>query len=62
MAILTLVGGTVGGYISFAGAHRLLDAGLTGPGHIKKVIIALGRPIRWQLQQNGLPLLCVQGR
>ena len=26
-AILTLVGGTVGGYISFAGAHRLLDAG-----------------------------------
>lgn len=28
-AILTLVGGTVGGYISFAGAHRLLDAGIT---------------------------------
>lgn len=30
LAIVTLVGGTVGGYISFAGAHRLLDAGLTG--------------------------------
>ncbi|MFT3823257.1 MAG: divalent metal cation transporter [Chitinophagaceae bacterium] len=30
MAIVTLVGGTVGGYISFAGAHRLLDAGITG--------------------------------
>lgn len=29
-AIITLVGGTVGGYISFAGAHRLLDAGLIG--------------------------------
>jgi Mn2+/Fe2+ NRAMP family transporter len=29
-AMLTLVGGTVGGYISFAGAHRLLDAGATG--------------------------------
>jgi Mn2+/Fe2+ NRAMP family transporter len=29
-AILTLVGGTVGGYISFAGAHRLLDAGAIG--------------------------------
>jgi Mn2+/Fe2+ NRAMP family transporter len=29
-AVLTLVGGTVGGYISFAGAHRLLDAGRTG--------------------------------
>ena len=29
-AILTLLGGTVGGYISFAGAHRLIDAGMTG--------------------------------
>lgn len=29
-AIITLVGGTVGGYITFAGAHRLLDAGLKG--------------------------------
>lgn len=36
-AIITLVGGTVGGYISFAGAHRLLDAGVKGPGNIKKV-------------------------
>nr|MCU0650377.1 hypothetical protein [Gemmatimonadaceae bacterium] len=30
LAIVTLVGGTVGGYIPFAGAHRLLDAGLHG--------------------------------
>jgi Mn2+/Fe2+ NRAMP family transporter len=30
LAIVTLVGGTVGGYITFAGAHRLLDAGVTG--------------------------------
>ena len=29
-AVVVLVGGTVGGYISFAGAHRLLDAGLVG--------------------------------
>lgn len=36
-AIITIVGGTVGGYISFAGAHRLLDAGITGPEHIKSV-------------------------
>ncbi len=36
-AILTLVGGTVGGYISFAGAHRLLDAGVKGKDHIKEV-------------------------
>ncbi|WP_214072332.1 NRAMP family divalent metal transporter [Mucilaginibacter sp. dw_454] len=29
-AVLTIVGGTVGGYITFAGAHRLLDARQTG--------------------------------
>jgi len=29
-AVLTIVGGTVGGYITFAGAHRLLDAGISG--------------------------------
>ena len=37
LAIITLVGGTVGGYISFAGAHRLIDAGLTGPEHTNEV-------------------------
>ncbi len=37
LAIITLVGGTVGGYISFTGAHRLIDAGLTGPSHTKEV-------------------------
>ncbi|HVI47839.1 MAG TPA: NRAMP family divalent metal transporter [Chitinophaga sp.] len=36
-AIVTLVGGTVGGYISFAGAHRLLDAGISGPSQLKNV-------------------------
>ena len=36
-AIITLVGGTVGGYISFAGAHRLLDAGITGPEQTNQV-------------------------
>jgi Mn2+/Fe2+ NRAMP family transporter len=30
LSIVTLVGGTVGGYITFAGAHRLLDAGIVG--------------------------------
>ncbi len=29
-AVVVLVGGTVGGYISFAGAQRLLDAGMSG--------------------------------
>jgi len=37
MAIITLVGGTVGGYISFAGAHRLIDAGKTGTKNIGAV-------------------------
>ena len=36
-AIITLVGGTVGGYISFSGAHRLIDAGMTGTSYTKKV-------------------------
>lgn len=36
-AILTLVGGTVGGYISFAGAHRLLDSGISGEASLPKV-------------------------
>lgn len=31
IAIITLVGGTVGGYITFSGGHRLLDAGIQGP-------------------------------
>ena len=30
MAIVTIVGGTVGGYITFSGGHRLIDAGITG--------------------------------
>ncbi|KMK50852.1 membrane protein [[Actinobacillus] muris] len=37
IAIVTLVGGTVGGYITFAGAHRLLDAGITGKSALKQV-------------------------
>ena len=30
LSIVTIVGGTVGGYITFAGAHRLIDAGVYG--------------------------------
>ncbi|CEG24301.1 Divalent metal cation transporter MntH [Planococcus massiliensis] len=36
-AIVTLVGGTVGGYITFAGGHRLIDAGLTGRAAVPEV-------------------------
>lgn len=37
ITIVTLVGGTVGGYISFAGAHRLLDAGIKGHENLHQV-------------------------
>jgi Mn2+/Fe2+ NRAMP family transporter len=36
-AIVTLVGGTVGGYITFAGAHRLIDAGISGTESLPQV-------------------------
>ena len=36
-AIVTIVGGTVGGYITFSGAHRLLDAGIKGKESIAQV-------------------------
>lgn len=36
-AIITLLGGTVGGYITFAGAHRLIDAGITGKENLKEI-------------------------
>ena len=37
LSIVTIVGGTVGGYITFAGAHRLIDAGITGVGNLGAV-------------------------
>jgi len=37
MSIVTLVGGTVGGYITFAGGHRLLDAGIKGRNALPQV-------------------------
>jgi len=36
-AVLTIVGGTVGGYITFSGAHRLLDARQTGIQNLSAV-------------------------
>lgn len=35
--ILTLLGGTVGGYITFAGAHRLIDAGITKKENLTRI-------------------------
>jgi Mn2+/Fe2+ NRAMP family transporter len=37
LSIVTIVGGTVGGYITFAGAHRLVDAGVHGLGAVPQV-------------------------
>ena len=37
VAIVTLVGGTVGGYITFSGAHRLLEAGVSGEENLSSV-------------------------
>jgi Mn2+/Fe2+ NRAMP family transporter len=46
LAIVTLVGGTVGGYITFAGGHRLLDGGVKGvealPEVTKSSVSAIG--------------------
>lgn len=36
-AIVTIVGGTVGGYITFSGAHRLLDAGIKGKESMRQI-------------------------
>jgi Mn2+/Fe2+ NRAMP family transporter len=37
IAIVTIVGGTVGGYLTFSGAHRLLDAGIKGKENLREV-------------------------
>jgi Mn2+/Fe2+ NRAMP family transporter len=37
LVITTLVGGTVGGYITYAGAHRLVDAGVRGAEHAGEI-------------------------
>lgn len=34
MPLVTIVGGTVGGYITFAGAHRLIDDGMVGKANL----------------------------
>lgn len=36
LIILTIVGGTVGGYISFAGAHRLLESGIRNTRQVNR--------------------------
>ncbi len=46
LSIVTIVGGTVGGYITFAGAHRLVDAGVRGTERLgdvtRSAVLAIG--------------------
>nr|WP_040421361.1 NRAMP family divalent metal transporter [Corynebacterium timonense] len=37
LVITTLIGGTVGGYITFAGVHRLIDSGHAGKENLKQI-------------------------
>jgi len=37
LPLITLVGGTVGGYITFAGGHRLIDANITGEKNLGQI-------------------------
>ena len=37
LAITTLIGGTVGGYITYSGAHRLVDSGVVGPERVRDI-------------------------
>lgn len=55
LAITTIVGGTVGGYITYAGAHKLLASGVTGVENVRRIartsalgVIATG-VMRWLL-------------
>jgi Mn2+/Fe2+ NRAMP family transporter len=37
LAITTLIGGTVGGYITYSGAHRLVDSDVVGPDRVRDI-------------------------
>lgn len=64
-AIVTIIGGTVGGYISFSGGHRLIEGGLKGKENIKYVNegaltgIGLASVIRILLFLAGLSVVVV---
>ncbi|WP_077325390.1 NRAMP family divalent metal transporter [Virgibacillus siamensis] len=47
---ITLIGGTVGGYITFAGGHRLLDAGIHG----KENAGFAGKAANWGVLTTGV--------
>lgn len=59
--IITLIGGTVGGYITFAGAHRLLDAGVSGAQAQRQVTNSSGLAIGVASVMRVLLFLAVLG-
>ena len=47
IAMTTMLGGSCGGYQPFAGSHRLLEAGVTGPdnvGHVRRSVVQGAAP------------------
>ena len=60
-SILTLVGGTVGGYITFSGAHRLLASGLSGAEAIRDFDSAAIRGILVTAAMRTLLFLAILG-
>ena len=61
LAIVTIVGGTVGGYITFSGAHRLIDAGISGTQHIGFVTRSASRGIMISSLMRFILFLAVVG-
>jgi Mn2+/Fe2+ NRAMP family transporter len=61
LPVLTLLGGTVGGYIPFSGAHRLLDAGLSGPTAVPDVSRSAVRGVAVTAAMRVLFFLAVLG-
>lgn len=59
--IVTIVGGTVGGYISFAGAHRLLEAGIRGKEMVPLASVSAVRGILFTSLMRYLLFLAVLG-
>lgn len=60
-AIITIVGGTVGGYLTFSGAHRLLDAGISGVENLREVDKSATRGIMISSMMRFILFLAVVG-
>lgn len=61
LPIITLIGGTVGGYITFAGAHRILDSGIKGKDYLPFVNQSAVSGILTTGVMRGLLFLAVLG-